>query len=146
MAAQKIAKLSDYKQIVGESVIDDLKLLAEKLKGLKIQFINSTRVGGGVAEILSRAVPLLNELGVDVKWDAIKAPKEFFQVTKKFHNALHGRKADIKERDFKTFRDIGDKIVKETDIYGDIVFVHDPQPISLIKKKKKKKMDLEVPR
>ena len=51
--------LEEYISITGQSVIDDLRLLAERLKGKVIQHINSTSVGGGVAEILSRAVPLV---------------------------------------------------------------------------------------
>ena len=56
-------KLEDYIPIVGQSVIDDLRLIAARLKDKKIQNINSTSVGGGVAEILTRMTPLLQELG-----------------------------------------------------------------------------------
>ena len=83
-------KIEEYIPIVGQSVIDDLRLVAEKLSGKLVQHVNSTAVGGGVAEILNRMVPLLNELGVNSKWDVIKGGDEFFAVTKKFHNALHG--------------------------------------------------------
>ena len=58
-----MAKLDEYIPIVGQSVVDDLRLLAERLKGKIIQHINSAPVGGGVAEILTRMVPLLKELG-----------------------------------------------------------------------------------
>ncbi len=54
-----MAKIEDYIPIVGKSEIDELSLLAEKLKGKSIQNINSTSVGGGVAEILRRMIPLL---------------------------------------------------------------------------------------
>ncbi|MDD5084820.1 MAG: glycosyltransferase [Candidatus Omnitrophica bacterium] len=130
-----MAKIEEYVPIVGQSIIDDLRLLAEKLKGKVIQNINSTSVGGGVAEILNRLIPLLRELGVDGRWDLIKGGEQFFGVTKKFHNALHGRPAEISERDFDVFMDTSLKNVEEVNIYGDIVFVHDPQPIVLIKKK-----------
>src|SRR4030042_641033 len=98
-----MAKIEEYLPIVGQSVIDDLRLIAEKLKGRVIQQINSTAVGGGVAEILSRMLPLLQELGVDTKWDVIKGGEQFFDVTKKFHNALHGRKVEINQEDFEVF-------------------------------------------
>lgn len=130
-----MAKIEGYVPIVGQSIIDDLKLLAERLRGKVIQQINSTAVGGGVAEILNKAVPLLNELGVDTKWDLIKGGEQFFEVTKKFHNALHGKHEEITQRDFDAFVETTQKNIEELDIYGDVVFVHDPQPIGLIKKK-----------
>lgn len=134
-----MAKIEEYIPIVSESVINDLRLLADKLKGKVIQHINSTRVGGGVAEILSQMVPLLKELGVDARWDVIKGGVEFFEVTKKFHNALHGRHEKISQADFDIFMQTSQDNINEAAIYGDIIFVHDPQPIALIKKKTQNK-------
>jgi trehalose synthase len=130
-----MAKIEEYIPIVGQSVIDDLRLIAEKLKGKVIQNINSTSVGGGVAEILNRIVPLLRELGVDTRWDLIKGGEQFFEVTKKFHNVLHGRPEEITQRDFDIFMEASQRNIEEVNIYADIVFIHDPQPITLIKKK-----------
>ncbi|MCK9572965.1 MAG: glycosyltransferase [Candidatus Omnitrophica bacterium] len=134
-----MANIKDYIPIVGESTIEDLQLIAEKLKGKVIQNVNSTALGGGVAEILNRMVPLLRELGVDTRWDQIKGDEAFFEVTKKFHNALHGRRQDISRHDFNIFLDTSSRNINNMDIYGDIVFIHDPQPIALVKKRKKNK-------
>jgi trehalose synthase len=90
-------RIKKYIPIVGQSVIDELYFLGEKLKGKKIQNINSTSVGGGVAEILTRMVPILKQLGVDARWDVIKGNEKFFSITKKFHNALHGVDVSITE-------------------------------------------------
>ena len=130
-----MVKLEEYIPIVGQSIIDDLRLLAERLKRKVIQHINSTAVGGGVAEILTRMVPLLKELGIDARWDVIKGGIQFFEVTKKFHNALHGRLEDLGQHDFDIFMETSEKNIQDVDTYGDIVFVHDPQPIALINKK-----------
>jgi len=130
-----MANIEEYIPIVGQPVIDDLKLLAEKLKGKVIQHINSTAVGGGVAEILNRMVPILKELEVNTRWDVIKGGEHFFEVTKKFHNALHGKPEEITQSDFDIFMETSQENIETLDIYGDIVFVHDPQPIGLIKKK-----------
>ncbi|MFA5038806.1 MAG: glycosyltransferase [Candidatus Omnitrophota bacterium] len=130
-----MAGINDYAPFVGPSTIDDLRLLADRLKGKVIQHVNSTSVGGGVAEILNRMVPLLNELGVDSRWDVIKGGDQFFQVTKKFHNALHGRNEEVTERDLEVFMETTEQNLKLTEIYGDVVFIHDPQPIGLIQKK-----------
>ncbi|MFH0771133.1 MAG: glycosyltransferase [Candidatus Omnitrophota bacterium] len=134
-----MARIEEYIPIVGQPIIDDLRLLAERLKGKVIQNINSTSVGGGVAEILHRIVPLLKELGVDARWDLIKGGEQFFDVTKKFHNALHGMPAEISQKDFDTFLDTSRSNIEEINIYGDVVFIHDPQPVALIKKKKENK-------
>jgi len=130
-----MAKLEDYIPIVGQSIIDDLRLLAERLQGKVVQHINSTPVGGGVAEILNRMVPLLRELGVDTKWDVIKGGEQFFEVTKKFHNALHGIAEEINKRDFEIFMETSQQNIENVNTYGDIVFIHDPQPIVMVKKK-----------
>lgn len=143
--------IEEYAPVVGQSVIDDLKLIAERLKGRSIQHINSTSVGGGVAEILNRMVPLLAQLGVSSRWDLIKGGEQFFEVTKKFHNALHGRPQEITQRDFEVFLETSLINIAEVKTEADIVFVHDPQPIALIKRKAQNKwlwrchIDVSVP-
>jgi trehalose synthase len=121
---------------VGKSAIEELKLVAAKLGGKVIQNINSTFTGGGVAEILSRMIPLLGQLGVDARWNVIKGDDTFFQVTKKFHNALHGRDERIAPEDFAIFQETTQKNTGEIELSGDILFIHDPQPVGLIARKK----------
>lgn len=83
-------------------------------------------------------VPLLNQLGVDIRWHVIKGNDDFFQVTKKFHNALHGRDENITPEDFSTFLKISQQNINEIELCGDILLIHDPQPIALVEKKKGK--------
>ncbi len=130
-----MAKLEEYIPIVGQSIIDDLRLLADKLKGKTIQHINSTSVGGGVAEILSRMSPLIKDLGVDAKWDVIKGGEQFFEVTKKFHNVLHGRPEEVTDKDFEVFMETSRHNIESMETQADIMFIHDPQPIALVNKK-----------
>ena len=108
-----MARIDEYGPIVGQAIIDDLRLLSEKLRGKVVQHINSTSVGGGVAEILNRMVPLLHDLGVDARWDLIKGGEQFFAVTKKFHNALHGRPEEITQRDFEIFRETSAQNIRD---------------------------------
>jgi len=70
--------LEDYREIVGAQVIDELLLLADRVRHRSLHHINSTSVGGGVAEILSRMVPLLRDLGIETRWDVIKGNQAFF--------------------------------------------------------------------
>ncbi len=130
-----MANIDDYVAIVGQGTVDELRLLAKKLDGKVIQNINSTSVGGGVAEILTRIIPLLKQLEVDARWDVIKGDEKFFSITKKMHNALHGRNIEFIEEEFDYFLEVNRTNAKNINFYGDVLFIHDPQPIGLIEKK-----------
>jgi trehalose synthase len=126
--------LDQYAPIVGQATLDELSMLARHLDGRRIQNINSTAVGGGVAEILTRMIPLLKQLGVDAYWDVIKGDEKFFAITKKFHNGLHGVPVTITDDEFEYFLEMDRKNASDMG-FGDIVFVHDPQPIALIERR-----------
>ncbi len=127
--------LEAYEPIVGRQVIDELHFLAGHLAGRRIQHINSAAVGGGVAEILHRLVPLLQELGLPTRWDVIKGGEAFFQVTKKIHNALHGMGAALSRQDLRIFLETNAENLRALPWEGEVVFVHDPQPAALIRRK-----------
>jgi trehalose synthase len=127
--------LDDYRRITGPEVVDELLLLADRVKHRRLQHINSTAVGGGVAELLTRMVPLFRELGIDTTWDVMKGDQAFFEVTKTFHNALHGGNETITESMFDAYRRTTDMNLHDLGQTGDIVVVHDPQPTALIAKK-----------
>ena len=82
--------LAAYRALVDDELITELQELARALQGVRICHINSSAAGGGVAEILSREVPLLKALGLTVDWQVIRADDKFFTVTKALHNALQG--------------------------------------------------------
>ncbi|HTR80265.1 MAG TPA: glycosyltransferase [Bacteroidota bacterium] len=127
--------IEEYAAVAGEAIVEELYLLAKHLNGLTIQNINSTAVGGGVAEILMRMMPLLKQLGIDARWDVIRGNEKFFAITKKMHNGLHGVPTEITDEEFEQFLDINRENANSMN-FGDIVFVHDPQPIALIEKRK----------
>ncbi len=127
--------IHEYDSIVGKESIHELELFAKKISGVVVQHINSTAVGGGVAEILFRVVPLLKELGINACWDVIKGGEKFFEVTKKIHNALHGQKISLSREDLDLFVATNETNAREMDLRGDIMFIHDPQPIGLVDRK-----------
>ncbi|MCM2271807.1 MAG: glycosyltransferase [candidate division Zixibacteria bacterium] len=127
--------IRDYTDIVGQGVIEELFLLAERLDGKEIQNINSTAVGGGVAEILSRMIPLLKQLGVNARWDVIKGDERFFSTTKKMHNALHGVDSPISADEFEHFVQVNRDNAADMTFAKDVTFIHDPQPIALVERK-----------
>jgi trehalose synthase len=130
-----MVSLNDYAPIVGQGVIDELAILAGRLEGKTIQNINSTAVGGGVAEILTRIIPLLKQLGVRVGWDVIKGNEKFFNITKQIHNALHGVEVLISPGDLDYFRQVNQENAEILSSNSDIIYIHDPQPIALIEKR-----------
>jgi trehalose synthase len=134
-----MVKLDEYRKIVGDNVIDELHFLSERVSGKVIQNINSTAVGGGVAEILNRMIPLLKELNVNIGWSVIKGDEKFFVITKKIHNALHSARVEITDEELNYFLEVNRKNAEGINFYGDIIFIHDPQPAALIEKKRKTK-------
>jgi trehalose synthase len=130
-----MSQISDYAPIVGAGTIEELSLLAERLRGKTIQNINSTAVGGGVAEILSRMMPLLKDLGVDVFWDVIKGNERFFNLTKRIHNALHGVAENFGPGELDYLVEVNRQNADAVLRGADITFVHDPQPIALVNEK-----------
>jgi trehalose synthase len=129
-------RIEDYAPIVGQATIDELFLMAHRLEGKEVQHINSTAVGGGVAEILTRMVPLLTQLGVRCRWDVIKGNEKFFSITKKFHNGLHGVPVEVSRDEYDTFLNVNEENAAMM-TFGDIVFVHDPQPVALIRRRER---------
>ncbi len=126
-------ELDKYQPVVGEGVIRELRLLGEHLAGKRVLNINSTRVGGGVAEILNRLVPLLTEVGLDVRWEVIQGTEDFFVLTKNLHNALHGKPHTFTPADQETFNLTTRQNLERLDLDADVVFIHDPQPAGLVK-------------
>lgn len=124
--------LDEYAPIIGRSLVDELRLLAERVGHRRVRCVNATRVGGGVAEILQRMVPLCNELGLDVRWDVLEGHEPFYRVTKKFHNALHGRSESLTPAMFDLFLAVNEANRARLALDGDLCFIHDPQPVALV--------------
>ncbi len=128
-------KLEDYLPIIGESRLDQMFKIARPLEGRTVQNINSTAIGGGVAEILTRMIPLLRELRIDARWDVIRGNERFFAISKAMHNGLHGVPVDLSASDYDFFVATGRANVEHVRPWGDIVFLHDPQPIALVEER-----------
>ena len=134
-----IPRLSDYKDVVGRDVVGELYTLASHVGNRSIKMVNSTAVGGGVAEMLHRVVPLLNELGIETKWEVIKGGADFFDITKAFHNALQGKEGYFGRDIFDTYLAYNEMNYEQMSFEEDLIVIHDPQPAALIKWQKKRK-------
>ncbi len=130
-----MARLDEYEPYIGRSAVDELRLLGDRLRGKRVRCINSTKLGGGVAEILNQMVPMFLELGIDFRWDIMEGNEAFFRVTKKLHNALHGKTETLTQESFDVFQEITDRNLARLNLDGDLFFIHDPQPLGLIKRR-----------
>jgi len=129
--------LDDYSSVIGAGEVAELRTLAKPLAGRSVVMINSTAVGGGVAEILNRLVPLAEELGINIRWEVMTGGEDFFEVTKSFHNALHGAPYHPEPRHFEIFRAYNEKNAKRLPLDAEFMIVHDPQPAGLISYREK---------
>jgi trehalose synthase len=120
-----------YRAVVGDGPMRTLEALARSLRGHRIAMVNSTATGGGVAEILHRLVPLLNELGVPTTWELMPGDARFYRITKTIHNALHGGPGSLTREDRDHFMDVNRRASEQLALDADLVMVHDPHPAAL---------------
>ena len=120
--------VENYRRLVGSEVIDEIEALARALKGVRVCHVNSTGFGGGVAELLSRLVPLARALGIEADGRLIQGTPEFFGVTKAFHNALQGAAHPLSESDKAIYLHVNRESAKLLETSYDVFVVHDPQP------------------
>ncbi|MGI8427894.1 MAG: glycosyltransferase [Solirubrobacteraceae bacterium] len=123
--------LSDYTSIVGRALVQEIRELAEPLRGKRILHVSATAFGGGVSEILFPLVPLMVDVGLDCEWHVIYGREEFFNATKVMHNALQGNPQDLTDEQWDTWRHYNEINAKELSEGWDVCIVHDPQPAAL---------------
>ncbi len=124
-------RVEDYRSVIGDEPIAELTRLAAPLKGARVVHINATAFGGGVAEILSAMVPLMNDLGLEADWQVIRGSEDFFRVTKAMHNSLQGMYVPWTPDMWATWRENNRRNAELFDEDYDFVVVHDPQPAGL---------------
>jgi trehalose synthase len=123
--------LADYTHLVGRSLIEDVRELAEPLRGRRVVHLSATAFGGGVSEILYTLVPLMRDVGLEVEWQVIYGREEFFNATKLMHNALQGSPHDLTDEQWATWFQYNDMNARELSRGWDICVVHDPQPAAI---------------
>ncbi|MFC1650031.1 glycosyltransferase [Candidatus Latescibacterota bacterium] len=128
-----MTKLEDYREIIGDEKFYSIYSKMRKLYGKSIVNINSTYIGGGVAEILSSLVPLQNDIGLESGWRTIHGNPDYYGVTKKFHNALQGEKINFSDMKKNLYVQTNEIFSRYTHIKShDFMIIHDPQPLPLI--------------
>lgn len=124
--------LSEYSEFISKQQMDQIYKKAERLSDKHIVCVSSTYQGGGVAEILDSMVILLNKLGIKTGWRILEGSPDFFNITKKFHDALQGEKINLSKQKKEIYYETNHRFSLFTHIEHDLVIVHDPQPLPLI--------------
>ncbi|MHC4574697.1 MAG: glycosyltransferase [Planctomycetota bacterium] len=129
--------LESFRHIVPDETLAEIYARARKLYGKHIVHINSTYQGGGVAEILYSLVLLMNDVGIQTGWRILHGSPDFFDITKKFHNALQGAGLNLSDIKKRLYLQVNDNFAKFTHLQHDCIIVHDPQPLPIISSYKK---------
>ena len=127
--------LERYRAVAGNEPIEQLIQLGRHLAGARVVHVNSTRKGGGVAEILDWMVPLMRDLGMAADWQILNGNGDFFAVTKSMHNGLQGQHVDFDvshERTYLEVNRVEAERLRPLLADADFVFIHDPQPAALL--------------
>lgn len=126
-------KLDDYLPLISAEQADRLRDVSERLRGYRILHVNATPYGGGVSELLRSALALQRGMGLTVDWRVIGGETKFFEVTKRFHNALQGAPYELPDEDRETYLLQNSFNAHEFGHDYDLVIIHDPQPVPLLK-------------
>ena len=125
--------LTDYTHIVGKELTEQIRQLAGPLKGKRVLHVSATAFGGGVSEILYTMVPLMRDVGLDAHWHVIFGKEEFFNATKLLHNSLQGAEETLTDEQWEVFDEINQINADGLQGEWDVIIVHDPQPIGLLR-------------
>jgi trehalose synthase len=125
-----------YKNIAPKGDLILLRKLGEALRSRSFLHINSTKEGGGVAEILHRMIPILTDLGIDARWEVIKGDAAFYDTTKKIHNALQGNEEHFTAAMWDHHYEVNRSNAEKLDLDADAILIHDPQPAPLVEYRK----------
>lgn len=120
-----------------EAFLETVRAAQPLFDGRKVVNVNSTSKGGGVAEMLASLLAYAQGAGVDARWLVISGNPDFFRVTKRIHNNLHGAPGDGGSMGPDEHRVYEETLaLNAEELTGlispqDIVLLHDPQTAGL---------------
>ena len=123
--------LDDYRPIIGDERVDEIRELAAPLANARVLHLNATAYGGGVAEILGTLAPLMNDVGLKADWQVIAGSDDFYDATKAMHNSLQGMDVTLTQEMQDSWLEINRQNASNFDEAYDYVIVHDPQPAAI---------------
>ena len=123
--------LADYTHLAGRPLIEEIRELAKDLEGLRVLHLSATAFGGGVSEILYTLIPLMNDVGIAAEWQVMLGREEFYNATKRLHNALQGNPDSLTDEEWEIYERYNEMNAKEVEGGWDVIIVHDPQPAAI---------------
>jgi trehalose synthase len=130
---KQLCSIEDYEQFIGPEAIARILHKLRAFRGFRVVNFSSTGYGGGVAELLTSMTLLMNSAGIKAEWRVMQGRPDFFNITKKLHNALQGADINLSEIKTSIFEEVNFENAVRNRIDHDVVLVHDPQPLALIK-------------
>jgi trehalose synthase len=127
-----MSRLDDYRRVAGPGAVDFILKLAEQVKGRRFVHVTGGRLGGGVAETLRATVPILNELGIDTRWEVTGGDATYYATARTLQSALEGAERVLSEDGLARWVDMNRVNAKKLDLDADLALVHDSQPASLV--------------
>lgn len=127
--------LDDYRAVAGPQTLEETRFLAERFKRRKLLHINSTAIGGAVAETLHFLIPLFRDLGIDARWEVVKGGEDFCTVVRKMRRALQGEYERFELKDYDLYLRVQEENIGVVPSDQDLVIVHDFEPAGLIRSK-----------
>lgn len=125
--------LEEYRDVAPAGTVDFLRRLSERLQGQRCVHVSATATGGGgVAEILHRLVPLLQDVGVRASWETLPSDPAFAAAGKALHNALQGSDERLSDETLEDYREGTRRSAQQLLMEGDVVIVHDPPVAGLV--------------
>jgi trehalose synthase len=128
----RLCAIPNYQPFIGAKAVERILRKAKAFQGFRVVNFNSTPYGGGVAELLTSMTLLMNSAGIKAEWRVMQGRPDFFNITKKIHNALQGADINLSEIKTNTFEEVNRENAVRNRIDHDIVLIHDPQPLALI--------------
>jgi trehalose synthase len=125
-------QIDDYRQVAPPGTVDIILRLAERVRGRRFLHVTGGRFGGGAAEMLHAAVPLLGGLGLDSAWEITGGDPAFYTTARALQAALEGAERVLADEALAHYQEMNRINAKKLAPAGDLVLVHDVQPASLV--------------
>ena len=135
MPAGSLVKLDDYREVAPRGSMDFLLRIGERLRGRRLLHVSVSRYGGGIVEVLNRLVPILNDLGVETRWEITIGTAEFDVVTRALSRGLAGIEQVITEAMLGRLRATCAENAKRLQLEADLVMVHEAGPLLLVEER-----------
>ncbi len=130
-----------FRELLGEryqEVAEGIRRAQDVFGGRAVWHVNSTAKGGGVAELLRSLLAYARGAGVDARWVVIEGDPDFFRITKRIHNHLHGAPGDggklgeAEREAYEAALSANAEELANAVVPADVVFLHDPQTAGLV--------------